>query len=73
MLGVIESSDLLLTPTEVLMAAAAFFEGYRLPKREDMPLILLLGLTGAFGNQFLFINGLYLTNPTIASIFQACS
>lgn len=52
------------------MAAAAFFEGYRLPRREDIPLIILLGLTGAFGNQFLFINGLYLTNPTIASIFQ---
>lgn len=42
----------------------------RVPKSGELLLFALLGLTGMFGNQLLFIQGVYFTNPSIASMFQ---
>ena len=42
----------------------------RIPKRGEWILFFLLGLTGMFGNQLFYIEGVYLTNPSIAAMFQ---
>lgn len=42
----------------------------RVPKGKEWILFIILGLTGMFGNQLLFIEGVYLTNPSIAAMFQ---
>lgn len=52
------------------MAAAAILEGFQLPSKRDLWVILSLGVTGAFGNQLLFLVGLYYTSPANAAIFQ---
>lgn len=36
----------------------------------ELPLFVTLGLTGMFGNQLLYLLGIYYTNANIASIFQ---
>ena len=36
----------------------------------ELPLFIILGLTGMFGNQLLYLLGIYYTNANIASIFQ---
>lgn len=36
----------------------------------ELPLFIVLGLTGMFGNQLLYLLGIYYTNANIASIFQ---
>eukprot|EP00051_Salpingoeca_urceolata_P029878 m.7520 g.7520 ORF g.7520 m.7520 type:complete len:461 (+) comp2966_c0_seq1:107-1489(+) len=57
----------------LLMIAAALIEGLHKPSlSRDLPFFALLGLTGMFGNQFLYIEGLYYTTPNIASIMQPC-
>jgi len=45
-------------------------EGWLLPERGDVWRMAVLGLTGMFGNQFLYILGLDLTSATIASIMN---
>ncbi len=59
--------DLLTFP--VLMLAAYFVEGLKLPTRRDVPLFLVVGLF-LFGNQFLYLEGIYLTSAPIASAAQ---
>jgi drug/metabolite transporter (DMT)-like permease len=54
----------------ILLSAAALFEGIRLPQKKDLPLFLSLGCIGIFGNQVLFILGLYSAGADVASIFQ---
>jgi len=54
----------------LLYGSAILLEGYHKPQLKHIPLFFILGLTGMFGNQVLYIFGLYLTSPTIASIFQ---
>jgi len=54
----------------ILLAAAIFLEGKHVPQLKHITLFFALGLTGMFGNQVLFIYGLYFTSSTIASIFQ---
>jgi len=54
----------------ILLVAAIFLEGKHRPQLKHIPLFAALGLTGMFGNQVLFIYGLYFTSSTIASIFQ---
>ena len=54
----------------ILLTAAAIVEGIRVPKCKDLPLYLGMGLVGIFGNQVLFILGLYNAGADIASIFQ---
>jgi len=54
----------------ILLVAALFLEGKHLPQLKHLPLFFAFGLTGMFGNQVLFIYGLYYTSSTIASIFQ---
>jgi len=54
----------------ILLGVAIFLEGKHRPQLKHVPLFLLLGLTGMFGNQVLFIYGLYFTSSTVASIFQ---
>ena len=36
----------------------------------ELPLFVILGLTGMFGNQLLYLLGIYYTNANVASIFQ---
>ena len=54
----------------ILLTAAALIEGIRFPKMKDLPLFLSMGFIGIFGNQVLFILGLYAAGADIASIFQ---
>lgn len=42
----------------------------KLPNRNEFLLFALLGITGMFGNQLLYIQGVYFSNPAIASMFQ---
>ena len=54
----------------ILLTAAALLEGVRLPKLSDLPLFLSMGFVGIFGNQVLFILGLYNAGADIASMWQ---
>jgi len=54
----------------ILFIAAVVLEGFVKPKLKDIPIFFALGLTGMFGNQVLYIYGVYFTSPTITSIFQ---
>ena len=54
----------------ILLTAAALVEGVRLPKCKDLPLFFSMGVIGIFGNQVMFILGLYSAGADIASIFQ---
>jgi len=54
----------------LLFVSSVVIEGYHKPQLKDAPLFFALGLTGMFGNQVLFIYGLYFTSATIASILQ---
>lgn len=58
--------DVLASP--ILIVGAAAIEGWRWPKRRDVWKMALLGLTGMFGNQFLFILGVKLTNAAVAAV-----
>ena len=42
----------------ILQVGAMIVDGAVLPRARDIPMIMLFGLTGMFGNQFLFIYGL---------------
>lgn len=53
-----------------LLQLVALFSRPLLPEARDIPRIFVCGLTGMFGNQFLFILGLTFVNPTIASVLQ---
>ena len=54
----------------ILQLAAYCIDGPLWPKRGDVPLLFLLGLTGMFGNQFLFIEGLDHISADVASILN---
>ena len=54
----------------ILLTAAYLKEGLRIPRRKDLPLFLSMGIIGIFGNQVMFIIGLYSAGADIASIFQ---
>ncbi|EDQ93118.1 uncharacterized protein MONBRDRAFT_5412 [Monosiga brevicollis MX1] len=55
----------------VLMLAAIVTEGgFRVPRVSELAFFGALGLTGMFGNQLGFIEGLYYAGPDVASIFQ---
>eukprot|EP00730_Choanoeca_flexa_P014133 TRINITY_DN6066_c0_g1_i1.p1 TRINITY_DN6066_c0_g1~~TRINITY_DN6066_c0_g1_i1.p1 ORF type:complete len:446 (+),score=82.82 TRINITY_DN6066_c0_g1_i1:2-1339(+) len=55
----------------VLIVAATIVEkGLKSFKLSELPFFFLLGLTGMFGNQLGFIEGLYFSSPDVASIFQ---
>jgi len=41
-----------------------------MPTKREVPFLALLGLTGIYGNQLLFIMGLYFTTPSNAAVFQ---
>lgn len=53
-----------------ILQSAALFSRPLLPETGDIPRIFFCGLTGMFGNQFLFILGLTFTSPTVASVVQ---
>ena len=54
----------------ILLIAAYFVEGLHIPTWREMPFFALLGLFGMFLNQFLYIQGVYLTTANIASVYQ---
>jgi len=54
----------------ILFLAAVLLEGFTKLQLKHMPLFFGLGLTGMFGNQVMYIFGLYYTSPTVASVFQ---
>eukprot|EP00005_Dracoamoeba_jomungandri_P000236 CAMPEP_0174256012 /NCGR_PEP_ID=MMETSP0439-20130205/5288_1 /TAXON_ID=0 /ORGANISM="Stereomyxa ramosa, Strain Chinc5" /LENGTH=210 /DNA_ID=CAMNT_0015338439 /DNA_START=44 /DNA_END=672 /DNA_ORIENTATION=- len=54
----------------LLLVVAFLVEGVKYPKLRHVPLFFALGFFGVFGNQLLFIMGLYYTSPSNASIFQ---
>lgn len=57
----------------VLLVSALVFEKRLItPRLRDLPLFFVLGLTGMFGNQFLYIQGLFYTTANVASILQPC-
>merc|ERR1719168_21921 len=52
------------------MIAATIIEGWHMPVREDLFFFALCGLFGMFGNQFLYIMGVFYAGSSIASVFQ---
>eukprot|EP00054_Salpingoeca_dolichothecata_P020226 m.127267 g.127267 ORF g.127267 m.127267 type:complete len:344 (+) comp23536_c0_seq2:77-1108(+) len=54
----------------LLVAAMVVEKKLVLPTWSELPLMASFGLTGMFGNQLLYILGLYNTTPDIASIYQ---
>mmetsp|Transcript_721 Transcript_721/g.2068 ORF Transcript_721/g.2068 Transcript_721/m.2068 type:complete len:384 (+) Transcript_721:138-1289(+) len=59
----------------ILLVMAWIAEGIKAPRRGDLPRFLLLGLTGMFGNQYLFILGMSMmgngvTIPAVTTRFQ---
>ena len=45
-------------------------EQWKWPRTADLWKLFVLGLTGMFGNQFLFILGVKLTNASVASVLN---
>lgn len=54
----------------ILQLGALLVDGPLRPRRQDIPLFAALGLTGMFGNQFLFIEGLKYVSSNVASIIS---
>jgi len=54
----------------LLIAAYVAEKTIQVPSLRELPLFIVLGLTGMFGNQLLYLLGIYYTNANIASIFQ---
>lgn len=55
----------------VMLLAAYFVEGkVIMPSLRSIPLLMVLGLTGMFIGQLLFLLGIYLTNANMAAMFQ---
>jgi len=54
----------------LLIAASLSEKKVQIPSLRELPLFVVLGLTGMFGSQFLYILGIYYTNANIASVFQ---
>jgi drug/metabolite transporter (DMT)-like permease len=48
-------------------------EGFHRLQTKHIPLFAAVGFTGMYGNQLLFILGLYYTTPNNAAIFQVQS
>ena len=54
----------------ILVCGAHFFEGIIYPSKKDLIMLILFGLLGMYGNQVLFILGLYNAGADSASLFQ---
>ena len=54
----------------ILLVWARFSEGIVYPSKEDLLMLSLFGLLGMYGNQVLFILGLYNAGADSASLFQ---
>jgi drug/metabolite transporter (DMT)-like permease len=63
-------ADLRILGATPLFLAASFAGGSGLPKKKDIPLLVILGLLGVTMNQLLFISGLAHTTATNAGILM---
>ena len=53
----------------ILVCGAHFFEGIIYPSKKDLIMLILFGLLGMYGNQVLFILGLYNAGADSASFW----